>query len=234
MSKAGLPNETRLHIHISLTETIETTAKSYYFLKTEGYYLRVLNRAIRDLYNEHTTEDDFMSTMVNLLDGQMRRAWNEGMRLNGLDPATDMTTAWEMELQGIIDNEFAFVQRLIDDILQTKLDGRSVDVVLSRAQLWANRYNDVVNRAKIATAPNDKKFEWVLGDTEHCETCQSLSGIVATAEEWNASKIHPQMPPNPLLKCSGWNCQCELVPTDKRKTANALSRLLDIATARRV
>lgn len=48
-----------------------------------------------------------------------------------------------------------------------------------------------------------------------------LNGIVAYAREWNEYGIHPQSPPNDLLECGGWRCQCRLVSTAKRVTPKA-------------
>lgn len=92
-------------------------------VKTEAHYLRVLSRAIRDLYAGEISPDDMLQTMVELLDQQMRRAWREGMRQNNLDPDADMTEEWEAELQAIIDGEFEYVARLIDDVVAARDSG---------------------------------------------------------------------------------------------------------------
>lgn len=199
-------------------------------LKTEAYYGRVLSRGVRDVYNGVATADDLLTVMARLLDEQMRRAWNEGMRENELDPQQDMTNDWEMLLQGIIDEEFGHVEQFIADVVAARDNGTPIDPLLRRAELWANRYNDVVNRAKLETAEPKDKFEWVYGDTQHCDTCARLNGIVARASEWEQAGFHPQQPPNEMLDCGGWRCQCELVPTDRRRSPDALTRLLDLAT----
>jgi hypothetical protein len=151
------------------------------------------------------------------------------MRENELDPQEDMTEEWEAELQAIIDEEFNFVEQFINDIVSRSRNDEGLDALLTRVPLWANRYNDVVNQSKIITASKGQKLEWVYGDTEHCATCAALNGIVAYATEWEESGFHPQGPPNDLLSCGGWRCQCELRPTDRRRSANALTRLLDLA-----
>lgn len=206
----------------------------YHVFKTEAHYLRVLDKAVQDLYAGEITEDDFLGTMTTLLDEQIRRAWNEGMRANELDPATDMTDEWEARIQELIDYEFDFVQQFMDDIMAARADGAGVDALRARAGLWANRYNEVVNTSKLETAEPKDKFEWIYGDTEHCDTCAALNGLVASAAEWEESGFHPQQPPNDMLTCGGWRCACSLEPTDKRRSPGVLTRLLDIATARGV
>lgn len=200
-------------------------------VKTEAYYDRVLERAVRDLYNGRITADELLDTMIRLLDEQMRRAWNEGMRQNGLDPAQDMTDEWEAQLQGIIDSEFSHVEQFISDVEAARDTGAPIDPLLSRAQLWAGRYNDVVNQSILATAEPQDKFEWIYGDTQHCSTCEALNGLVASAAEWEQSGFRPQSPPNDMLECGGWRCQCRLEPTDKRRSPKVLETLLDLATS---
>jgi hypothetical protein len=102
------------------------------------------------------------------------------------------------------------------------------DGMLARAELWANRYTDTVNIAILTT--KEQKLVWNLGATEeHCETCAALNGIVAWASEWELANVHPQSPPNDLLECGGWKCDCSLEPTEKRRSPKALTTLLDIA-----
>jgi hypothetical protein len=202
-------------------------------LKTEAHYLRVLQRGVRDLYNRKIDENGLLDVMIRLLDEQLRKAWNEGMRINGLNPQTDMTDEWEQQLQVIITQEFDYVGKFISEIVIARENGDPMDPFIQRAELWANRYNEVVNAAVLATAEPKDKLEWVLGETEeHCETCAALDGIVASAKDWQASGFHPQEPPNPMLICQGWHCQCELRPTDKRRTWGALAKLLDLAASR--
>jgi len=193
--------------------------------KTENYYVRVLSKGVRDLYNNQTTEDDLLDTMIRLLDEQLRRAWNEGARENGWEMPEDMTDEWEGILQDIINSEFDHVEQFIADVVAARDAGEPIEPLIARAELWASRYNDVVNRAVIETADKEERLEWVLGATEeHCETCAALNGIVASADEWAMSGFQPQNPPNNALECGGWRCDCALVPTDKRRTAGRFDK----------
>lgn len=229
---------------MDLTKTIDAVIEHYFeelpvdvlllsSVKTEAYYARVLSKGVRDLYNNRTTEDELLDTMIRLLDEQMRRAWNEGMRENDLDPEQDMTLEWELILQDIINNEFDHVGSFISDVVAARDAGEPISPLLARADLWAGRYADVVNRAKLETADKEEKLEWKLGATEeHCDTCAALNGLVAYASEWQMSGFHPQQPDNPLLACHGWRCDCSLEPTDKRRSPDVLGTLLDLATSR--
>lgn len=88
----------------------------------------------------------------------------------------------------------------------------------SRIPMWVNRYNDVVNTAKIM-AGGDKKLKWVLGPTEHCSSCMKLAGKVKRGSLWQTSGIRPQ---SRSLACGGYNCQCSLQPTTDRASAGRL------------
>ena len=205
-------------------------------VKTEAFYQRVMWQAVKDLYNGNITKFGFEDVMIGLIENQMRRAWNEGTRDAGLDPATDMTAAFEEQLQTIILSELSYVSPLAVNILEAKAAGSGYDQFRGRVNVWANRYNDVVSQARAAATKNN--LEWVLGATEHCDTCKALEGIVATADEWRISGFKPQTDwtgglPNNHLDCKGYNCGCELKPTTKRRTPKALITLMNISLGRR-
>jgi hypothetical protein len=202
-------------------------------IKTMEYYQKQIDRLTRSLYRGNVDELEFVFVMGDLITGQLTKAWYEGMAENGLTK-DDMTDEWRAILDGIIAEEKSHLADLAAAIDQASIDKTPIDPLLTRAALWGGRYEDVVNQAKLATAEPKDKFEWVYGDTEHCETCAALNGLVARAGEWEQSGFHPQMPPNGLLECGGWRCQCRLEPTDKRRTANVLQRLLDLAASQNV
>ena len=196
-------------------------------IKTFVYFLRVLSRDVRALYADKISEREFVDNLAALLEQQLRRAWNEGMRNNGLDPQRDMTADFEAAYQEIVVSEFAYVDQFAADIVAARDAQSGTDALLARAGLWANRYNDTVNQSMLITAPgqgteNEARYKWVYGDTEHCETCAALNGIVATASDWAASGYKPQSPPNDLLECGGWRCQCQLELTDDEPTAGGI------------
>lgn len=157
----------------------------------------------------------FIDIMINAVEEQMRKAWYAGMRSNGLRVPQDMTPEFEGELQRIINSEFDHILDFAQAVEDARVNARPVDSLVARSKLWANRYNDTENYARIYTKPQDR-YEWVLGPTEeHCTTCASLSGVVATGEQWRLSGYRPQNPPNGKLECGGWRCRCELQRTDK-------------------
>lgn len=199
--------------------------------KTFEFFQNAIRRLVKSLYKGNVDEVEFVQVFEDLISGQLTRAWFEGMADNGLTKE-DMIEEWQASLDAIISEEFLRVYEFAQDIkAASRLTGESIDPLLVRADLWANRYNDVVNQARLETADSKDRFEWVYGEAEHCETCAALNGIVAFGWEWEQSGFHPQQPPNPLLDCGGWRCQCSLEPTDRRRSPKALDTLMNLAVA---
>lgn len=193
-------------------------------VKTVSYYDRVLSRDVRDFYNGELDAGGFIDDLIRLVEEQLTRAWNEGMRNNDLDPAKDMTDEWRAVLQGEIDAEMEHILDYAQAIEDAAAAGEPIQPYLDRVQLWVNRYPDVVNLSMMTTKPEDR-FIWVYGDTDHCETCLTLNGIIATGAQWEESGYRPQNPPNDMLECGGWHCQCRLEHTKYPVTAGGIPQM---------
>lgn len=203
--------------------------------KSIGAFDRQLWRAALDLFrsgDEFAFIDDFTTN----IDAQLRKAWNEGARELGVDPR-DFSEADQEMIEGIINSEYDHVLGLAQAIVDFRNDPENGGEEFnkrfrSRIDLWVNRYTETVNRAKMHFG-GKQRYEWKLGQTEeHCETCQALNGIIAFADEWVQYGIKPQSPPNPILECQGWRCDCTLQATEKRRTIRARDRLTEIALTR--
>jgi len=177
-------------------------------------------------------EGNFIASMLRTIDQQLTKAWNEGAAAVGVEPE-DMSEDDLALLSSIIDSEAEFVPGLAADILAAREAQMTPEAFEAnfgnRADTWANRYPDVVNQATIHFG-GKTRLVWRLGQTEeHCTTCAALNGLVAYAEEWEQSGLHPQGPPNDLLECGGWKCDCSLETTDKRRSPRAMDTLINIA-----
>lgn len=197
-------------------------------IKTVAFYQRSIEGLIRDLYRGDIGQADFENGLVDLIDQQLDRAWREGMRKNELDPEKDMTPEMEQELERIklaeLDHVTGFAEAITEAAekdAENEKPKESLPGLYVRGGAWSNRYNDVVTQAVQFTAEPDNKLAWRLGATEeHCETCAALDGLVATAEEWAESGFKPQAPPNGMLDCGGWRCDCSLEPTGDKISKN--------------
>lgn len=192
--------------------------------KTVEYYVRQLRGLIRAVYNG-ILGGEFIDIMANLIQGQLTQAFQQAIDGYGADWNDELRAA----LESMILSEYEHVDRLYRDVVDARVDGLSVDPLLARADLWANRWNDAHNRAnQILAATFGERMIWIYGDTDHCETCERLNGIVAFAREWESLGVSPQNPPNPVLQCGGWRCQCRLEPTDRRRSPNAFATIMNI------
>lgn len=203
--------------------------------KTLGWYTTALQGAVRDLYNGGS-EYDFIDSLTAMIEAQLGRAWREGARDVGVEP-DEFTADDDDHLQTIISSEYDhvldFAQAISDAAAADQESGdNSLSALYSRADLWANRYTEVVNEAHIWFGQKER-LEWQLGDTEKsCKTCSALDGIVAFGSEWEQAGLRPQQPPNSQLECEGWRCDCRLVPTDRRRSPRALDTLLTLAVGK--
>ena len=205
-------------------------------IKTEAMFLRQLRAYCLQLFRGELGEFAWIQDMTDTIADQMGKAWREGARAVGVEPS-EFTDEDNEELNKIIASEYDYVLALGSDILALRLMGGTLEEYRTkfagRIEVWAHRYTDVVNQAKVWFGKRKKvKLKWEMGATEeHCATCAALNGIVAYAEDWERSGIHPQNPPNQALECGGWRCDCALVPTTERATNNALERIQDIVIA---
>lgn len=192
--------------------------------KTYEYFLRELERMVTNVYNGQLG-GAFIDILADLIVGQLtqafERAWEDE---EGQGALPDYLNT---ELEAMVLSEYDHVDQYYRDIVDARVDGTPLAPLLARAAMWANRFTDAYNRAvQLITAANGGNLLWTYGDTEHCETCRALDGIVARATEWEEIGVKPQSPPNSDLECGGWRCQCVLAPTDQRRSPNARDRIM--------
>jgi hypothetical protein len=163
--------------------------------------------------------------MYSTIERGLTLAYHEGAQQCGI--ATDELTIDEIkDLRFNVLEQVNYLAGFADDIeLNSKKNGGKLAPLLTRAQLWVNRYNSVRNQAQVS-ACKDKKLMWQLGATEqHCRTCFALNGKVKRASVWKRAGVRPQNAPNPLLECEGWKCDCSYVTTDLPITRGPLPSL---------
>ncbi len=204
-------------ITAEMLSDIRALAVKFIAVKTLEQYTRQMRQYARDYYTGKIDDGAWLDKSLAAVTGQMERAWREGMRSNGLG-AEDMDDEMQSQLDAIIQSEQDHLTNLADLINQQRASDAGMDAINARVETWAARYTDVVNRAKLESSKNNWRFEWIYGDTEHCDTCAKLNGTVMKAWEWMESAFHPQRPPNEMLDCGGWRCKCKLERTKKKRT----------------
>lgn len=196
--------------------------------KSEDFFLAQVEGLVRSLYGNFIG-GEFIDTMANLISGQIRDAYEKAYFDAGYEG--ELPSYLETSYQDFVLEQYNFVDRFFRDIIDARIDGKPIDSLLNRARLWAGRWKEAYQKATVLITKNEGgNMEWVYSDAEHCNTCRSLNGIVASAREWEASGFKPQ---GRMLDCKGYNCKCELKPTKKRRSPNALGRITAISLDRK-
>ena len=199
---------------------------------TDASYTQGIYDAAR-LYWKEGSRGNFNTRMNQVIKFGLNDAWILGAADVGVAP-DEFEQADKDQIAGIINEEKSHVSGLLDFLdgiannPQSKLQDANY-----RLNLWTARFEDVVDQARVWFGQKTR-FVWVYGDTvNHCHTgdgkggvgCSALVGIVAFGYEWDQAGIRPK---SSQLACGGFNCDCRLTPTTKRRTAKALQKLLDI------
>ena len=201
-------------------------------IKTQEMLYRQLRSYALELFRGEIDGNEFLTQFERTITNQLTKAWYEGALESDVFPQ-DMTDEDMTELSRLIADEMEYVYGLGDDIIILARTGTLENFrtqIGSRLDIWANRYNEVANRAKVWFG-GKTKYVWHLGTTEeHCTTCSALNGIVAWAEEWTRAKVVPGEANSQYLECHGWRCDCRLdsVGRDVRRTRNALAKILEV------
>lgn len=199
--------------------------------KTYDYFLSQIRGLVKGVYGGFIA-GEFIDAMANLISGQLTQAYQQAFEDQGY---TDfiLPEYLQTSLTEAIAYQYNFVDQYYRDIVDARIDGTSVEPLLQRAAMWANRWNEGYNEAvKLITAENGGNMIWQYGEAEHCDTCRALNGIVAGAKEWEIAGVKPQNAPNPLIDCGGWQCKCSLTATTRRRSPKALDTILNIITGR--
>ena len=188
--------------------------------KSYEYFLAQTNGLVRALYNGFIG-GQFIDTLANLISGQLWDAYEKAWFDEGGDGV--VPDYLNKSYQDAVSAQYGYVDQFYRDIVDEKIDQTSLDPLLVRANMWANRWNEAYNEAvRLITLENGGRLVWKMGRAEHCSTCLALDGIVAFAKEWDAIGIKPQ---SDRLECHGFNCKCSLSPTKARRSPNAYGRI---------
>lgn len=185
----------------------------------DNTYGAAIRANIRSLYEGYMTPMDFFNAMEGAVIRGFTRAYLDGAAACGIQGVNELTPDERTKLDRMIQAERWYIPNLANYILDAKAAGQNVNDLLPRADLWQNTYLQVVNYATL-NACKDKKLEWTVGATKNpCWHSINYRGRVYRASTWNKYldpyDTHPR---GRGLECQGYNCQCDLAPTDKAVT----------------
>ncbi len=201
-----------------MTETILDVVISELTVADFG---RSIRAAVRALWRGIITMDEFISIMQIALDRGFEQAWREGAKSVGILPG-ERTAAEDAAKREILLTSLAALSGFAVFIFANQRGISLLSTVLTRAELWINRYNEVRNLA-IQMSAADEKLIWRVGPTEHCIDCVRLDGKVKRASQWLAAGIRPR---DKRLNCGGFRCQCETTSTKEPLSMGPLPKLV--------
>lgn len=177
-----------------------------------------IRTAVRGLWTGALLYNQFIDSMRSTIQAGLTRAYAEGAAACGIVPS-EYTLEEKIALDQAIFREFNYIGRFADAIEKgDKASGGKLKPLMARAKMWVNRYNDVVNQAKV-TACKNQKLRWMLHlvrvTKEPCKDCLKLNGRIYRAYTWQKWNVRPQ---SPDLACNGINCGCGFQTTDERAT----------------
>jgi hypothetical protein len=200
-------------------------------VKTFEQFINRLKSLVKAVYTGKIA-GEFVDALGALIDRQITLAFREAWKDEGDEGAMpeSMVTASEDMITGQYDFIGGFYRAIID----ARQEQAPIDPLLSRAGQWANQY-DVAYRAAVEMIRMESggNLMWKKGATERgCETCDKLDGLILSTREWQELGLHPRGYPNPLLACGGGgppnNCDCDLEPTEQRRTPKGFSTAMNI------
>ncbi len=196
--------------------------------KSQEYFLSNITRLVTSLYDGNIG-GDFTDILSSLIQGQINDAYQQAWKDDGGEPP--IPEYLEDAANEAVLSQWEFVQGFYESIVDAQVDETPIEPLLSRAQLWANQWtSNYGNAVRLIALENNDNLVWKYGDTDHCDTCRQLDGIVAKASTWDELGVQPQNGPNPALICQGFRCQCTLTPTKRRQTPKAYDLILNATT----
>lgn len=172
----------------------------------------LLNRA----RNDEATRQQFRSKLASLLNKYGKMAFMDGLTDGGIDePVLDEED--QNTIARMLAEQSQYVTGITDVLF--KGDGVSDAMAEFKPAMWFNKSINPMYQAGLVSADKNGLYEWVYGDTEHCEDCIKLNGQRHRLKEFDQRGLMPQAD---RLACKGFNCKCKLVKVAGKARGNWL------------
>lgn len=138
-----------------------------------------------------------------------RDAFEEGLKEGGVDGGADDADLGT--IAKLVSKQTGYVASLADEVYSES--GISDDLAANKPAMWWNKSINPFYTEGLVSADRNGMYEWVYGDTEHCEDCKRLNGQLHRLKDWYNKGWLPQAS---HLACKGYNCKCTLKKTTGR------------------
>ena len=165
----------------------------------------------RGLWAGEIDDFEFTDSFLSAMERGFEQAWTEGARTCGIEPG-ERTDEEATRLNEYIFSQAPYVPGLADWIAAHNRESDSkLAPILSRIEIWTNRYNEVMGIAQ-QLACADQKMKWTTDPAkDSCRDCIGYHGRVHRMSVWAKYDIRPQ---HPSLACGGLKCGCGWAPTN--------------------
>jgi hypothetical protein len=172
-----------------------------------------LSNAVYDVFNGGSDPVDFRRAHKALLRESAPDVYLEGMREGGIaeEDLDDEDRAAMSEAVGDwLGSQLSFVNDFAKAIGEARKDKEQRDSILARVDQWIDSLRTLGDLGK-AYATQNEKGSWIMGNTEHCDTCLKLSKMKPHRLKWFIDRGYiPRENGSDTLDCHGFNCQCEI------------------------
>lgn len=170
-------------------------------------YEELLQELAEDALNDRISQAEFLDEAGILVAQQVLLAF-----LEGSEKTTNQLTDRDREVIDLqTDENLDALPQFYNDILGFEGNEEPEVNIENRVRMWGNSIFGVFTLGILHGIREGQHMAWVLGATDHCDTCLDLSTIVATRAEWRDSGWHTQ---SRELDCHGYRCQCRIVETE--------------------
>jgi len=194
--------------------------------ETMAAYGRDVRGIVRALWNGSIDESQAYDIFHDTVRVQFRRAWTEGSRACGIQPA-DWTPEEKTELERLTAIEIGFILPFLDFVrTHNKQSGHKFGALLPRAKLWEQRYGKLKAKAQVLSCGN-KKLLWLIHSKVPCHDCRRLDGKIKRASQWEKADLYPNSPRLECVQSAGGVsvCRCTFEVTDEPCSRGPLPRI---------
>ena len=183
--------------------------------KSLASYRRELRSIMRGVIDNQISVPAAVQATDSTVRRSLTQAAYEGIEKGGLYRG-DLTQDELLAIQTVIFKEQDYVVGLVEFAKQIgEQEKPSYSAVFNRTDMWASRYDMVVDKFYSMVAA-DKKTMWKLHELhdtiESCIDCTTYNGRVYRNSTWDKYDIQTQMWD---LTCRGGHCGCDKVETDE-------------------
>lgn len=161
------------------------------------------------------TRRQFSGRLRSMIELYGYKAYVDGLVDGGVDAEPDSEEV--AQIKQLITDQSQYISGLADAIYKDESTVISEAVAEQKPAMWYNKSINPFYQSGLASADGNGMYEWVYGDTEHCDDCKRLNGQVHRMKDYTRKSVLPQ---SDTLTCKGFNCKCKLVKTTSKANGN--------------